>query len=74
MTGRHSSIRAKLTLLTLVAILAPTWCAVVMVGEREIADIRRDIVTSSVLIGSVVAEYGAAALAFDSRPAAEEVL
>jgi signal transduction histidine kinase len=74
MHGRHKSIRSKLLALTLLAILAPIWGLLVIMGEREIAEIRRDMLTSSALIGSVIAEYGAAALAFDSRPAAEEAL
>ncbi len=55
-------------------ILAPITFVLVMVGRKEIREIRSDILTSSALIGSVVAEYSAAALAFDSRPAAEEAL
>jgi len=70
----HPSIRGKLIALTLLAILAPISCVLFIVGSNEIRDIRSDMVTSSVLITSVVAEYAAAALAFDSRPAAEEAL
>ena len=68
------SIRGKLIALTLLAILAPITCVLVIVGTNEIRDIRSDMVTSSVIISSVVAEYSAAALAFESRPAAEEAL
>jgi signal transduction histidine kinase len=71
---RHLSIRSKLIALSLLAVLAPIWCVLFLVGTKEIHDIRSDMLTSSALIASVVAEYGAAALAFDSRPAAEEAL
>ncbi|HEY2749134.1 MAG TPA: ATP-binding protein [Polyangia bacterium] len=74
MTRARISIRGKLIAVTLLAILAPISCVLVLVGNNEIRDIRSDMLTSSVLITSVVAEYGAAALAFDSRPAAEEAL
>ena len=71
---RHVSIRVKLIALTLLGVLAPIWCVLFLVGAKEIRDIRSDMLTSSGLIASVVADYGAAALAFDSRPAAEEAL
>ena len=74
MTRPRFSIRGKLIALTLLTILAPISCVLYLVGNNEIRDIRADMVTSSVLITSVVAEYGAAALAFDSRPAAEQAL
>ncbi len=74
MTRARISIRGKLIAVTLLAILAPLSCVLILVGTNEIRDIRSDMVNSSVLTTSVVAEYGAAALAFDSRPAAEEAL
>ena len=74
MSRVRASIRGKLIALTLFVILAPISCVLVLVGRNEIRDIRADMVTSSVLITSVVAEYGAAALAFESRTAAEEAL
>jgi signal transduction histidine kinase len=74
MTRRPTSIRGKLIAVTLFAILLPIFGVLVMVGRKEIRDIRTDMLTSSVLIGNVVADYSAAALAFDSKPAAEEAL
>jgi signal transduction histidine kinase len=74
MSRVRASIRGKLVALTLIVILAPISCVLLLVGRNEIRDIRADMVTSSVLITSVVAEYGAAALAFESRTAAEEAL
>ena len=71
---RHVSIRTKLIALTLLGVLAPIWFVLFLVGAKEIRDIRSDMLTSSGLIASVVADYGAAALAFDSRPAAEDAL
>jgi signal transduction histidine kinase len=70
----HASIRSKLIALTLVAILLPVSCVLGIVGVKEIRDIRRDMLTSSGLISNVIAQYGAAALAFGSRPAAEQAL
>jgi signal transduction histidine kinase len=45
-----------------------------LVAAREIRDIREDMLSSSALMGGVVAEYGAAALAFENRTAAEQAL
>ncbi len=74
MNRPRRSIRGKLVALTLVVILLPISCVLGLVGTEEIRDIRADMLASSALISSVIAEYGAAALAFDSRPAAEEAL
>lgn len=71
---RTRSIRTKLLALTLLAVLGPIWCVLAIVGRQEIRAIRADMLTSSQLIASVIAEYSAAALAFDSRAAAEQAL
>jgi signal transduction histidine kinase len=69
-----SSIRRKLIALTLVVTLVPVSIVLIMVAVRGIRDLRTDMVASSALMGSVVAEYGAAALAFDDREAADSAL
>jgi len=74
MSRRPISIRSKLIALTLMTVLAPIWFVLFLVGTKEIRDIRNDMLQSSAMIASVVADYGAAALAFDSRPAAEQAL
>ncbi|MDB4970921.1 MAG: sensory box histidine kinase [Myxococcales bacterium] len=69
-----ASIRRKLIALTLTVILIPVFCVLAIVGEKEIRDIQTDMLASSALMGSMVAEFGAAALAFDNPRAAEQVL
>src|SRR5262249_25908693 len=46
----------------------------IFVGEREIRDIRADMMASSALMGTLVAEYAAAPLAFEDRHDAAQVL
>ncbi len=79
MTGERrkvatASIRGKLIALTLTSILVPVFTVLIFVAEREIGQIRADMLAESALMGSVVADYGAAALAFDERAAAEQAL
>jgi signal transduction histidine kinase len=69
-----NSIGKKLIAVTLAMILIPVFATLVLVAEREIRDIREDMISSSALMSSVVAEYGAAAMAFDDRAAAEQAL
>jgi signal transduction histidine kinase len=69
-----SSIGRKLIALTLVVALFPILCVLGVVAAKEIRDLRTEMLASSTLMGSVVAEYGAAALAFDDRQAAEQAL
>jgi signal transduction histidine kinase len=71
---RGASIRRKLVALTLTVILIPVFVVLVFVGDREIRDIRADMMASSALLGTLVAEYAAAPLAFDDRRDAEEGL
>ncbi len=73
-TSIGSPIRRKLIALTLAVILIPVFSVLALVGGKEIRDIRADMISSSALMGSVVAEYGAAALAFEDRAAAEQAL
>src|SRR6516162_10178644 len=72
MTG--SSIGRKLIALTLVVALFPILCVLGVVAAKEIRDLRAETLATSTLMGSVVAEYGAAAMAFDDRQAAEQAL
>jgi hypothetical protein len=65
-----ASIRRKLIALTLASILVPVFTVLFFVADREIGQIRADMLAESALMGSVVADYGAAALAFDERSAA----
>jgi signal transduction histidine kinase len=71
---KSASIRRKLIALTLTVILVPVLIVLSFVGDREIRQIRADMLAESALMGSVVADYGAAALAFDERTAAEQAL
>jgi signal transduction histidine kinase len=71
---RAASIRGRLIALTLAGILIPVFAVLAIVGENEIRDIRADMLASSTLMGSVVAEYGAGALAFEQRSAADTLL
>jgi signal transduction histidine kinase len=71
---KGASIRRKLITLTLAVILIPVFGVLAIVGEKEIRDIRADMMASSALMGSMVAEFGAAALAFENETAAEQVL
>src|SRR5206468_4451088 len=71
---KGASIRRKLIALTLTVILVPVFCVLAIVGEKEIRDIQTDMLASSALMGSMVAEFGAAALAFENETAAEQVL
>ena len=77
-SARHkpgaTSIRGKLIALTLASILVPVFTVLFFVADREIGQIRADMLAESALMGSVVADYGAAALAFDERAAAEQAL
>jgi signal transduction histidine kinase len=68
------TIRWKLIALTLAVILIPVFAVLAIVAGREIREIRADMLASSALMGGVVAEYGAAALAFENRTAAEQAL
>jgi signal transduction histidine kinase len=69
-----ASIRRKLIAMTLAGILLPVFFVLAIVGEKEIREIRADMLASSTLMGSVVSEFLAAALAFDNRSAAEQTL
>jgi signal transduction histidine kinase len=69
-----SSIGRKLIALTLVVALVPILCVLGVVAAKEIRDLRAEMLASSTLMGSVVAEFGAAAMAFDDRQAAEQAL
>jgi signal transduction histidine kinase len=68
------SIRAKLTALSLIATMLPVGVALAIVAARDIHDIHADMIESSTLIGHAVADYSAAALAFDDRAVAEKTL
>jgi signal transduction histidine kinase len=69
-----ASIRGKLIALTLAGILIPVLAVLAIVAEKEIRDIRADMVASSALMGAMGAEYGGAALAFEARGSAEQAL
>ena len=56
MRGRTISIRGKLIALTLATVLAPIWLVLFLVGSKEIRDIRNDMLQSSAMIASVVAD------------------
>jgi signal transduction histidine kinase len=70
----RTSIRGKLVALTLAVILIPVFSVAAIVAVREIRDIRTQIVEANALMGEMVAEFGAAALAFQDRTAAEQTL
>src|SRR5690242_10873267 len=72
--NRAVSIRARLTALTVLATLAPVGTALVVVAQRDLRDIRNEMVTSSALIGYVIAEYSASAMAFEDRGDAARTL
>jgi signal transduction histidine kinase len=69
-----ASIRGKLIALTLAGILIPVFAVLAIVAEKEIRDIRADMVASSTLMGSLVADNVGATLAFDTRKEAEDAL
>jgi signal transduction histidine kinase len=72
MTG--ASIGRKLIALTLVLALLPILCVLGFVAAKQIRDLRTEMLASSTMMGSIVAEYGAAALAFDEPHSAQEAL
>jgi len=74
MATRAVSIRTRLTALVVLATLAPVGTALGFVAERDLRDIRNDMVTSSALIGYVIAEYSASAMAFEDRADAGRTL
>ena len=61
-------------MLSVLATLAPVGSALGFVAERDLRDIRNEMVTSSALIGYVIAEYSASAMAFDDRGDAQRTL
>jgi signal transduction histidine kinase len=71
---RPISIRSKLTALSVVATMMPVGIALAIVAARDIHDINADMIESSTLIGRAVADYSAAAMAFDDRADAEKTL
>jgi signal transduction histidine kinase len=68
------SIRARLTALSVLATLAPVGTALALVTERDLRDIRNEMQSSSALIGYVIAEYSASAMAFEDRADAGRTL
>ncbi|MCU1279153.1 MAG: Sensory box histidine kinase [bacterium] len=72
--SRVVSMRTRLTALSVLATLAPVGTALAFVAQRDLRDIRNEMVTSSALIGYVIAEYSASAMAFDDRGDAERTL
>jgi len=72
--SRGVSIRTRLTVLSVLATLAPVGVALGFVAERDLRDIRSEMMTSSTLIGYVIAEYSASAMAFDDRRDAQRTL
>jgi signal transduction histidine kinase len=68
------NIRRKLLALMLTLILVPVSSVLALVARKDIRDIRAEMLSSSSLMASVVAEYGAAAMAFVARAAAEQAL
>lgn len=72
--SRVISIRTRLTALSVLATLAPVGAALGFVARRDLREIRSDMIASSALIGYVIAEYSASAMAFDDRDAARRTL
>jgi signal transduction histidine kinase len=72
--SRVVSIRTRLTALSVLATLAPVGTALAFVAERDLRDIRNDMLASSALIGYVIAEYSASAIAFEDHGVAERTL
>jgi signal transduction histidine kinase len=72
--ARAISIRTRLTALSLLATLAPMGVALGFVAERDLRDIRAEMISSSTLIGYVVGEYSASAMTFEDKTAAERTL
>ena len=68
------SIRTRLTALSVLATLAPVGIALGFVAERDLRDIRNEMMSSSALIGYVIAEYSASAMAFEDHADAERTL
>jgi signal transduction histidine kinase len=72
--ARAISIRTRLTVLSLLAILAPIGGALAVVAARDLRDIRVEMVSSSTVVSYVVAEYSASAMTFEDKNAAEATL
>jgi signal transduction histidine kinase len=72
--SRVVSIRTRLTALSVLATLAPVGVALGFVAERDLRDIRNEMMSSSALIGYVIAEYSASAMAFEDHADAERTL
>jgi signal transduction histidine kinase len=72
--SRVVSIRTRLTALSVLATLAPVGAALGFVAERDLRDIRNEMMSSSALIGYVIAEYSASAMAFEDHGDAQRTL
>jgi len=73
-SSRVVSIRTRLTALSVLATLAPVGAALGFVAERDLRDIRNEMMSSSALIGYVIAEYSASAMAFEDHGDAQRTL